>query len=414
MQLLMIYLMLLSSRATLYAQNKTIAVYIMLAVCALITLYVPRTRNTKLYVLFVMLAGSLFLTRYINGGGLGMDYLLINVSTIWVTYIAYQLDKDRFAVRFVKVVTFFAAVSLVFWLLCFIMPSVMQTILIGKTSFFKGTKGMLLYTFRYATWAMGDTRNVGIFTEPGVYQIALNAAVFFLLFARERLHLTNKQIYTYLAVLVVTLLTTQSTTGFLCLGIIVVGYLLTSGNTRLRRTILIVLALGAGFLAVNYFIAREDSILQSVIIDKLFSAEGDLDLNESTGYWRMNGIKAGWQIFLENPLGAGDNYMIYFRNIMGEETASGAGIFYTLGIAGIITFLIYCYFHVYEAFKRIRRLIPFVVYLALWIFNGMANTEIIFACFLGIALVGIPPKDTVPVQDVNAADEIRKGVNQNG
>ncbi len=178
LQYLMIYLMILSSRASLYAQYKEIVVYVMLGICLLVSLFVPRTRDFKLYLLFAFLAGSLMFTRFINDGGFGIDFLFINVSTIWVTYIAYTLDKENFSDRFVKTIVFFAAVGLVMWLLCFVAPDFVYGILIGETEFFGGTKGMILYTFRYASWATGEPRNVGIFTEPGIYQIVLNAAIF--------------------------------------------------------------------------------------------------------------------------------------------------------------------------------------------------------------------------------------------
>ncbi len=208
---------------------------------------------------------------------------------------------------------------------------------------------------------------------------------------RDKLHFSRRQIYLSLIILTLSIFSAQSTTGLLCLGILFLGFLLNREKSKLRRRLLIVVVLGVAFLYINYFVAGAESLLQKVIFDKMFNTSGSLDLNESTGYWRMNGLTLGWEIFLQHPLGAGDRYFELAGTTALEES-SGAGLAYVLGTCGIITFLIFCYFHVYEAFVNIKAVVPLIVYLSLWIINGMANTEIMYACLLCIALVGVPSK----------------------
>ena len=50
-------------------------------------------------------------------------------------------------------------------------------------------KGVLFYVYR----AFEPFRNNGIFTEPGVYQIVLSAAIFVLLFNGKSLDISKKK-----------------------------------------------------------------------------------------------------------------------------------------------------------------------------------------------------------------------------
>ncbi len=414
LQYIMIYFILISTRGMIFAINREFVSYIMIAVCIFITLLIPRIQDGRLYVIFIFLFMSIYFSKLLNNGGFGMNYYLINVAAIWIAYVAYKLDANNFADRFVKTVVFFAGISLVMWGLCFVIPNVMKTILLGESNYFGGTKGMLLYTFRYSTWSRGDTRNSGIYTEPGVYQIVLNAALYYLLFFRDRLHLEKKQLYLYLTIIIATLISSQSTTGFLCFGVIIICYFIhrepfNSKNiqkhrqsAKLKKIILLTVLIGVFSLYLEYLISGEDSILQTVLFDKLFDESGAFNLEASTGFWRMNGLIAGWKIFLDYPFGAGDNYYILYAELMKGETASGAAFTQTLGKTGIITFLIYCYFHVYLPVSRIKRFIPALVCILLWVINSSANMEIVFASFIGMALVGLPSKkQTISLQSSN-------------
>ena len=74
--------------------------------------------------------------------------------------------------------------------------------------------GILLYTT--SDWE--PMRNVGIFTEPGIYQMILNTALCVLLFFADKVHIKEKTKKRYTVILVLTVLTTQSTTGYFAIA----------------------------------------------------------------------------------------------------------------------------------------------------------------------------------------------------
>lgn len=81
--------------------------------------------------------------------------------------------------------------------------------------------GMFLYSHRTV-----DMRNVSIFTEPGIYQMVLNTAIFVLLFLRDKLvSFSDKKVGRALMILSCALLSTQSTTGYISLCFIVLFYM---------------------------------------------------------------------------------------------------------------------------------------------------------------------------------------------
>ena len=129
-------------------------------------------------------------------------------------------------------------------------------------------RGLFLYTFR----EVDRMKNSGIFTEPGVYQMVLNLGIFIILFLNKYLYC--KKTKYMLGVLILTLCTTQSTTGFIGLLLIVVFYLFSSTNKKkiFSKTKVIILGLCLILaLLVDYQIRGTRSILQIAIIDKLFS-----------------------------------------------------------------------------------------------------------------------------------------------
>lgn len=63
-------------------------------------------------------------------------------------------------------------------------------------------------------------RNAGMFNEPGSHQIFLNFALLFLMSDEMRMGMSKKKYRWAIALLIVTILSTLSTTGFICLGVV--------------------------------------------------------------------------------------------------------------------------------------------------------------------------------------------------
>lgn len=386
LQYFLIYLTIISSRACLYDTYKTFFVYLMFGIGIFLPLKIPKLRDTKIYITIVLLFLSLTITRFLNNGGLWINYIIMISSVILCAYYSFKIEEKNFLERYLRVVFFFSIVSLLCTIILLILPSLRNVFPGIETGYFGGTRGVLFYSFQYKSWERGFYRNNGIFTEPGIFQIPLSVAIYFILFNGDSLKLPNKKKIYYLTVFLLTLLSTQSTTGYISLILILVGFLSTKKDFMKKR-IWKVMVVFIIFLIGDYLIFGESSFIYQNLIAKVMDlSTGQLDLNISTGKYRMNGISAGFNIFLSSPFfGCGDNYHALLNSYLIDTTSSGGGIVYFLASCGLVGTLILCNIIIRRAYINKKNLIGFITYFLLWINTGMAQAEIVYGCLLLIA-----------------------------
>lgn len=107
-------------------------------------------------------------------------------------WLAVSINKQHFWERYVKTVAFLASISLMLWLLSILQINIWDQITpeinslmsyrvysdsIRYQEYSFKLHGMFLYSHRTV-----DMRNVSIFTEPGIYQMVLNTAIFVFVF----------------------------------------------------------------------------------------------------------------------------------------------------------------------------------------------------------------------------------------
>ena len=174
------------------------------------------------------------LVPLLNNDGFS-SYIAIIMQIFIGFFIASVISINEFCNKYIVIIVFFAAVSLVFFAVGTIYPSIATRfpVIIGDASVDYYNAG--IYVFMqpkgYGTFQL-TTRNSGICWEPGCYQCFLNIALLLLLEEKK------KGIATYFtlkfAILVITVFTTFSTTGILILGLILVSYIKTwRGKSRL-------------------------------------------------------------------------------------------------------------------------------------------------------------------------------------
>lgn len=151
------------------------------------------------------------------------SYFAIIMQLFIGAFCSAIIPIENFRNKYIRVIVFFAAVSLMGYVLGFIYPSIINyfPVIIGTASV--DYYNAIIYVFMtakgYASTVL-TTRNAGICWEPGCYQMFLNIALFFLLNGENRKH--EKKFVVYFFILVITIFTTMSTTGIilLCLNII--------------------------------------------------------------------------------------------------------------------------------------------------------------------------------------------------
>lgn len=187
---------------------------------------------------------------------------------------------EDFADKYVKLLTFLAAASVVLFFINQRIPQIANIfgelpnaqLKEANLDYRTYVNGGFLYTFLvsygYGTdsiWAY--TRNNGIFWEPGAYQFFLNLALVFLL---EKCDVEKKK--WALLILVITVLSTGSSTGMITLLVILIGYhqkigtLISQIVDKYRTIILLLIAVAAVFIVRygEYLFLAADKIVGEV------------------------------------------------------------------------------------------------------------------------------------------------------
>ena len=239
LQYLMLYVMLIFCQTHVYRLyiRSNLTVHVGLVILFLIIGLVNFGKKMKRpFLMCAFLLAMVVWVRFINGG-VGIGFWAEMAAKILITYIAILIEPKQFLTRFVKIITFFAAISIVGWLQQIVGLNIMQKIGMVNNDFYTTVtwdKGYVEETQRkiygllfYVTTDVEIKRNMSIFTEPGIYQMVLNAAIFVVAFCNKLIELNRKEIKKYFLILTIALITTHSTSGYFGYAVIVLGILLT-------------------------------------------------------------------------------------------------------------------------------------------------------------------------------------------
>ena len=144
--------------------------------------------------------------------------------------------------------------------------------LVGRK--YRYANGMLcsesfFYGYLPDNW-INNQRNDSIFSEPAQYSIMLNSALWILLFASDSLKLSEKEKKGALVIILVALVTCMSTTGYVC-TLVMFACVLLQRNNEIKHKVYLVASLMCIGIAIDYFTRGADSILQTIVLDKMFS-----------------------------------------------------------------------------------------------------------------------------------------------
>ena len=336
------------------AYLNSLYIGIVVVVIGLVAMFVKNTRNATYWLLLVMAYLTVIAFDRLVVGGTGLSPWATLSSFAVVGYWAVAFDPEQFVNRFVRMVVFLACVSVVMFTLQQISPTAVSVLL--PTSYDTGwvtgawsnaydqvirtlnpVKGMLLYTYR----PFEPARNVGIFSEPANYQIVLNIALWFVLFMRDKIDAGDHRIRLYAVALVVTILTSGSTSGYLVLSVQALLFILWGASSPLTGTKRTLLSMGTAVIIVlmaDLTLRGADSVVQTVLINKLFGGGSGLDLSEDTGSARVGTIALSLQSMADNPLGVGHEAFELMKSA--SEEAGGGGGWFAMGAAeGILAFI---------------------------------------------------------------------------
>lgn len=216
----------------------------LLIVAALFLLKKPLLRKSN-FILYLCLTGAFVFTSVVNykNGFYLNDLIIWMVNMIFVMVLQTNMTFREFKKKYVIVISIEAVISLI----CFLWVNILGHSL--PLMSISANRVNTYYLTPYYTAGWGNLgifdRNAGIFTEPGAHQIFLNFALLFLLSDDTHFGLSKRKYVTSAVILFLTILTTQSTTGYMCLAVVMVAIVLkrTDRNKHTKLKFLMVIAM---------------------------------------------------------------------------------------------------------------------------------------------------------------------------
>ncbi len=317
---------------------------------------------SEAFLLYVaVFTGLLLALSLYTGGSLTLTSAISSAMKMVIAYLIIRTVREKFVETYVNVIVFLAVVSLFgymtdrFNLFDGIIRSLPRVSNLG----FEG----LLYVYRFP-WHI--ERNNSIFFEPGAYQAFLNAALFVLFFLK--LGFSRRKTLTYIVILLATLVTTFSTTGFIIFLAMFPAVLYKSQLLTTKGKLKLV---GAGVVVVMVFSAQFYTTFLVKINDYLNANEYEFTYSAQA---RSAGTKTDIKVFKQHPFGLGQRdyarvYSEVGRVDLEKKGTSPNGVTKIFAIYGL-PFALFIFGSYFWALKKLLRenLLVIVAYVMFLLF----------------------------------------------
>lgn len=376
----LIYLLILIPGSTLFQKIIPFSFKAILFLLFLFLSVILKKYRNK-YVFFPIIVVCFFgvLVRAISGG-IGVSAIIDIILPILVLNIAYNYNKKAFLTRFVNLSTIFFSISLLFFVIQLLNRNFFSEPVFKR--FYSQSIGTYPWQTDYygngfilfSTYDIHPERNCGIFTEPGVYQIIINSCLCILLFFSKELLISKKKINLYIIISILTLLSSQSTTGLIGLAIIFIMYtcFYKYKNKKISKYFLSTMIVLFIILLIDFGVRKNNSILYANFFEKIFN-NGKIDFDNGTGQYRIGTMEIAINSIMKNPLGVGyDNF-----NKLNDISNAGAGFFTFGAVFGIIPFMFIIFWLIYPYFKK-KNIFFLILFLLLFFNTAMAQTYFLY------------------------------------
>lgn len=329
------------------------------------------------YIIYIAIIVLSALANFDFRGGYIITIMFFLTSYLYIRIVPLK----TFLIVFEKIIWWITLISVPIFILCFFVPEIRSLVPILTNSNFNSYANFFVTVVPLWETDSSLFRMYGPFNEPGVYQIYLNLSLLFHIYLNEGQLQLKKGVVYILAVLL-----TQSTTGYICLAIILISYIFRKNRGRSKYK--------------NYFISALIIAAFSILYSRttLFTAESDVFgkiTNESvSAVSREASITVNAEIFMRNPiLGVGfSSVTSMFESICKSKYGFSQGIsntntvlfyFATLGIFfGLLW--IYAFYLFFRRFGNNTMSKNLVFISVLLMFSG----ELMYGCFWVYAFLG--------------------------
>lgn len=383
---LLVYCLIISQGSVLYNRY---ADYFILLIIGAASLFIlnrkSQMRYSKDIAFFILLSIALGCTVVASSGGLSVFSAGNFLSRFLLVFLVYYFDKDEFVQRYVNLVLVLALISLVVFTIQYIDFNLVTKILPAyrteSTTYYGGVFASVV--------GWHSTRNIGLATEPGRHQVYLISALYFLLFKNNYLSYGPKMNMAARIILIITIITAQSTTGYLALIILLAGYLLAKSSDdnvtderKLRNKTKVCILLLVFIAGVYTIYGGSDTFIYKFFINKLFNSSGQIDLTVSSGSSRVVSILTDLSIAIKHPFGMGyvPYQQIWLANKVGftPDTSSCVGLTSSCAALGFHVVFLVLYFYLSKAWKNSTGIIEFLVLVLIFVNTSLAQPNLCF------------------------------------
>ncbi len=385
-QYFLIYVLILLNGSVIYRNYQDFFLIGMLLISVFIILKKITSFQKYCYYLIPIFITLVFTVIYTK-----MQLSIGAVTNVMVRFLfifaVYHYDKLNFKIRYIKMVVFLATCSLVFFILQLISPNIIMSL--GFPQAYSTGTFYVNPLYCMSSWTSSIKRNVGLMTEPGLYQIILISALYLLMFHMDKMT-ASKQIK-YIIILIIALLTTQSTTGYIGLIILLLFYYFNKRNVGVKSSVKVKVTafLIVGIAAFIIFALLNDDfkLFQDVLFSKVFGGSGGgFDFSEGSGNARIVSMQTDLLVFQRYPLGCGyDTYYPLWQNLLVSpigDKSSCAGITYTMAVFGILVWLAIMHFYIIGGFKNKRNMVSYLALIFLFLNTAVSQPLLYYPSFL--------------------------------
>lgn len=395
LQYYLLYLLFLSQGAAMQLNNQLLWDFLIIVSATVVLIPYLRQISSVLVITIGVILFGILLTRF-TSGGVGIEVVVRYIGRVICAYSVFFIDRNKCLSRFVKMIKLFAYLSLAHFLL-FNFSKNLIPIVLNMRGY---TQGGVLFDYSlfyaYNNAGVNDTfiRNTSIFTEPALYAMVLVFTLYICLYKDNLLNFTQKERNHSILLLLITLITTFSTTGYVAAIVLFFAYWFNKSDYAMRKKITKLLCICVIAAGAEIIINGNDSLILNLFIYKLFtgSLESGLtfDLNAGSGRYRISAISVAWLGFLNTPLGLGYDRLqsIIISNSLFGEASAGGGLVREIAVFGIITscsFFSYLLIGVKKSSRYKSELIAFVL---IYIICTMSSSTMFYAVPILVASAG--------------------------
>ena len=390
-QYICLYLFFICHDAAIYRENTMLLRIAIVAFSSIVFIGISvKKYSDRNFLLFVCLLTEYLLLR--GERNLWLGY----IECILITYVTYNVDKKYFCTRFLKVCMFYCLFSLFFYFLGVIAPEQLFKIYDQENNVLWATSWGAPYYMRgrwlYVVRMYELERNNSIFTEPGIWQMFLNLALFILLNMRDALYgFKNTKVIFYVSLVSLAILTTGSTTGYIAMAMIYFFFIITKKKKQLieakylniiRKIIWGFVIIGVIFLFFDLIWRTTNSLIYSKVIKKIL----EISSGGTSGHARFSMMEICLGLALINPMGVGEDFLSKYILTM-DEGANGAILIHSFASIGIIPVFLILWYYYKDIGKKYVPKTNILLIILLYINTTLAQTRLLYPTLIVMPVI---------------------------